>query len=316
MTQLAPIAIFAFKRLDLLKQTLRSLEACAEFPDSHVLVFSDSARSCVPGEEKAVLELRQWLRPWCAQRGATLHEANVNKGLRISIISGVTFTLEQHERVIVLEDDIVVSPSFLAFMNDALESCKNRTEIFQVSGYNVPHQRKLPGTGLLRVPGCWGWATWQRAWREYSDDAAKLLRQVLLKDVNAFNINSTYNYLESLERNAVGLADTWMVRWYASVYLRAGLTVYPGISLTRNIGFDKGGTNCTGGRTSRIFSRQRVGSKMPRVDWSSIGSAESPEFASALEEFYRWQQEQWGRPSLTERLQAKYRRLAREILHV
>lgn len=315
MTRLAPIAIFAFKRLDLLKQTLRALESCAEFQDSSIHVFSDAARSQVPSEEQAVFALREWLRPWCARHKATLHKADANKGLRTSIISGVASVLAQHERVIVLEDDILVSPSFLAFMNGALEACKDRSDIYQISGYNVPHRKTLPAIGLLRVPACWGWATWRRAWRNYSDDAAALLREVRLLGVNAFNINGAYNYLESLERNAAGRLDTWMVRWYASVYLRGGLTIYPGNSLTRNIGFDEGGTNCGSGSTARTFLRQRIDSHALRVDWSSIGSAETPEFIETLEEFYRWQQEQWGKPSLTERLQAKCRRIAKKVLH-
>src|SRR3546814_9462782 len=43
-----------------------------------------------------------------------------NLGLAQSIIIGVTQMLEQHEAVIVIEDDLLLSPYFLKYMNDAL----------------------------------------------------------------------------------------------------------------------------------------------------------------------------------------------------
>jgi hypothetical protein len=309
MNTCAPIAIFAFKRLDLLQQTLGVLERCREFSQSPIHLFSDGARENQPGEADAVAKLRSWLRPWCIRRGATLHSAEVNKGLRSSIISGVTAVLEKHDRVIVMEDDLIVSPRFLAFMNEALEGCRDRADIFQVSGYNIPHRNRLSAVGLLRVPACWGWATWRRAWACYSDDAAALLSEVRRRDVRAFNINGSYHYLESLERNAAGTQNTWMVRWYASVFLRAGLTVYPGQSLTRNIGFDGDGTNCGAGTTSRTFMRQRIAPDFPRVDWHGLGTVESPSFAATLEEFYHWQMHEWTKPTLRQRLRARCKRL-------
>ena len=160
-----PIAIFAFNRLDLLQKTLRALERCAGFPGGPLHVFSDAPRDGRATETDAVAKLRGWLRVWCARHCATLHEATENKGLRKSIVSGVTALLEEHDRVIILEDDIVVSPVFLQFMHSALDVFQEREDIFQVSGYFVPHRQKLPAAGLLRVPACWGWATWRRAWR-------------------------------------------------------------------------------------------------------------------------------------------------------
>ncbi|HVF38863.1 MAG TPA: hypothetical protein VM939_03110 [Gemmatimonadaceae bacterium] len=306
----APLALFAFNRLDLLQTTLASLERSRGFLSSPVHIFSDGARLDHPAEVAEVARLREWVREWCAQYGATLHEARTNRGLRTSIVSGVSDLLRVHDSVIVLEDDLVVSPSFLTFMNQAVDMYRDRRDIFQVSGYFVPHRRRLPPIGLLRVPGSWGWATWRRAWQHYSDDAGALLAELRTRDSDDFDVGGSYGHLEALERNAAGTLDTWLVRWYASVFLRGGLTVYPGQSLVRNIGFDPRATNCGPGGTARTYTRQKISRRPVRAEWHDIGSEETPEFVEALQEFNRWQQAQWVKPTWNERLRARLRVLA------
>lgn len=305
----APIAIFAFRRLDLLKQTLRALEACHGFAASPLVVFSDAARTGIPGEAGQVGRLRVWLRAWCARHGAELVEAPVNLGLRASITAGVSQVVERSGRVIVVEDDIVVSPWFLNYMNSALEAGEQHPSIYQVSGYFVPHRRALPTLGLLRVPTCWGWGTWRRAWRCYEDDAAALLAKISQCDIHAFDINGSYNHLDALQRNVEGTMNTWFVRWYASVFLQHGLTIYPATSLTRNIGFGGGGTNCGSGAMDRTFLRQRIDPGPVRVDWAALETTETPEYVATLEQFYRWQNLQWAKPTWRERVRGKIRRL-------
>jgi hypothetical protein len=304
-----PIAIFAFNRLGLLKKTLAALERCEGFPGGPLHVFSEASRDGLPAEAAAVNELRAWLRPWCARHHAILHEAATNRGLRVSIVSGVTALLQEHERVIVLEDDIVVSPVFIRFMHGALEVFRDRNDICQVSGYFVPHRMNLPPAGMLRVPACWGWATWRRSWQHYSDDAAALLAAIKARDVDAFDLNGSYANLEALENNAQGSLNTWFIRWYASVFLRGGLTVYPGQSLTRNIGFGGGGTHCGKGIMDNTYLRQMMDQGPLRVDWESFGGGEDPRFLRVLEDFYHWQNEQWVRPSWRQVWRSRWRRL-------
>jgi len=308
----APVAIFAYRRVDTLAKTLAALENCHGFNGSIVHVFSDAGESGRANTVDDVMQVREFLREWCERTGAFLHEASSNKGLRASIIDGVSSILEQQERVIVLEDDIVVSRTFLKFMNEALEAYAGRNDIVQISGNIVPHKRTLPPIGLLRMPACWGWATWRRAWRHYRDDAASLLVDIKSKDPYAFDMDDTYANLEALEKNATAQLNTWFVRWYASVFLQDGLTAYPGRTLTRNIGFDVVGTNCRPGPGTRRFSRQRIHDAPDIIDWDAIGTTETPAFLEAVKDFYRWQQFQWAKPTVRERLKARFALFARQ----
>ena len=309
MTALAPVAVFAFRRPDLLRRTLRALESCEGFRETPLFVFSDAARPDVAGESESVASVRSLLHDWAAKHNANVSEMPANLGLRRSILSGISSVLGSHDRIIVLEDDIVVSRGFLRFMNSALDGLKDRSDIVQVSGYFVPHSRRLPDAGLLRVPACWGWATWRRAWQLYRDQPAELAAEIRRGDVARFDIENSYAYLDALERNARGELDTWLVRWYASVFLQGGLSVYPSLSLTRNIGFAAGGTHTGPGRTAKAFLRQRIARDAADVDWSAIGAMESSAFAAALEGFYRWQHHEWVRPSWKERIAARWKLL-------
>lgn len=305
----APVAVFAFRRLDLLRRTLTALERCEGFASSPVVVFSDAARAGVAGEERQVEKLRVWLRRWCSRHGAELREAAVNRGLRASITGGVSELTERYGRVVVLEDDIVVSRHFLRFMKDGLAACEDRETIYQISGYFIPHRRRLPAVGAMGAPACWGWATWRRAWRWYNDDAAALYEQVRQRDTRAFDINGTYHNLEALRRNAEGTLDTWGVRWYASMFLRGGLVVYPALSLSRNIGFGGGGTNCGASAMDRIYLRQRIAREPVVADWAALAATPDQEYMKTLEEFYRYQHRQWTLTPWPVRLRAKVRRI-------
>lgn len=306
----APIAIFAFNRLDLLRKTLDALQKADGFEESPIYVYSDGAQRGHRQEADEVNRLRVWLRAWCGTHAAKLSESPGNRGLRPSIISGVGEILELHDRVIVLEDDILVSQSFLLFMNDALEACCEREDIMQVCGWFVPHTQKLPPVGLVHVPGSWGWATWRRAWRHYRDDAEWLLAEVRKRDVRAFNVNNSYGYLEALEKNANGALNTWAVRWYASMFLRGGLALHPALSLVRNVGFQSDGTNCGPEKTAATYTRQRVSRERVTIDRDGLGTEESPAYVAALENFYRWQQAEWVKPTWRERLRARLALLA------
>jgi hypothetical protein len=299
---LAPVALFAYKRLSTLKKAVAALERCKGFRDTRVTVFCDMPGSGRIQDAAPSKALQTWAAKWCEKNGAELRIAPENLGLRRSIVSGVTDMLSQAESVIVLEDDIVTSPSFLVFMNQALQAYRDRDDIMQVSGYFIPSSARLPAIGLVRTPGSWGWATWRRAWQHYSDDARALADDIARLDVNAFDINGSYPYFETLRKNAEGRLDTWAVRWYASMFRRGGLTLYPALSFTRNIGFGVDATNTTPTVIDRVYTNQRIRRRTISPHWESVGVNETESFVRALEQFYRWQNARWSAPTVRERV--------------
>jgi len=241
----APIALFCYKRPEHLARTLESLRVNPLARASQLHVFSDGPKHSA--DRSAVEQVRALIRNIKGFAEVLVHERVGNLGLAQSVIEGVTELSRTYGRVIVLEDDLVVAPTFLTFMNQALQRYQDEPKIMQVSGYMFPvaHSESVGSTFLCRVPASWGWGTWERAWKSLDLDSAKLL--VLLQQEGKqyeFNVKGVYPYIEHLKLQAEGKLDVWGVRWYASMFVRGGLCLYPGQSMVQNIGMDGSGFHC------------------------------------------------------------------------
>lgn len=245
MTDLAPIALFVYKRPRHTQQTLESLAANEGASESELFIFCDGPKR--PEDEKAVEEVRRLVksRQWCGK--INIIERDKNLGLANSIISGVTELCDKYGRVIVLEDDLLTSRYFLEYMNAALERYENEERVMQISGYMFPVEIKAETDAIfLPFTTSWGWATWKRAWVVFDKDMSSF--EILSKDKalrKAFDLDGSYPYFKMLESQRAGKIDSWAIRWYLSVFLKGGLTLYPAKTLINNIGFDGSGTHCT-----------------------------------------------------------------------
>jgi len=239
----APIALFVYNRPRHTRETVAALQRNALAAASDLWVFSDGARS--PEHEAVVAEVRAFIGSIAGFRSVTVVEQPANLGLARSIIDGVSRLCREQGRVIVLEDDIVVSPHFLRYMNDALRVYADEARVMHISGYLLPiSPRGLPETLFYRVSSCWGWATWQRAWQHYERDIDALERTMTPELRHEFNLRGACNdFWAQVEGNRSGLLNTWAIFWYATVFLRGGLCLHPSRALVRNIGTDGSGIN-------------------------------------------------------------------------
>jgi hypothetical protein len=97
----------------------------------------------------------------------------------------------------------------------------------------------------------WGWGTWARAWQHFDPESLGFAR--LKGDANLrkrFNLDGAYDYFSMLEAQIAGRVDSWAVRWYLSVFMRGGSTLFPVKTLVENCGFDGSGTHCGDGQSS------------------------------------------------------------------
>jgi hypothetical protein len=165
---LAPVALFAYRRPDHLGRTIEALLACSGADRTALTVFSDGAKG--PADQSLVGEVRAMLARIDGFASVRVIERPANVGLARNVIAGVTQILQESERVIVLEDDMVVSPDFLTYMNDALEMYAEDSRVVSIHGYVYPTQELLPDYFFLRGADCWGWATWRRGWSVFDPD--------------------------------------------------------------------------------------------------------------------------------------------------
>ena len=299
----APIALFAYKRPEHIRRLLESLATNREAGGSELHVFIDGPKNAhdtpLIQKVKRVAESKQWcgkVLVYCNQH---------NKGAPSQVINTVTEFCEEKERIIVLEDDLVLSPYFLSFMNHALDIYADQEKVMEVTGYLYPVNRSFTQSGFMRGSCGWGWGTWQRAWKFFERDGAKLLIQI--KEGNAryeFDYRGSHGFYKLLKSQVQGKIGGWDIRWAASIFLNDGLTFFPGKSLVQNIGLDGSGTNIPNTQSYRTTLSSAPISHFPNH------IEESEELLSATIDFFRSQKNLkilWEK--LTIRLKMKMSRL-------
>ena len=252
----APIALFVYNRLTNTKETVNALSKNMLAKESDLTIFSDGPKADKDIEK--VNEVRNYLKTITGFKSITIIESAVNKGLAASIISGVTEIVNKYTRIIVLEDDLVTSPYFLTYMNDALEMYENEEKVASIHGFIYPVKKELPETFFIKGADCWGWATWKRAWDLFESDGLKLLNELKNRKLTKeFNFNNSYSYTDMLERQIKGKNNSWAIRWYASAFLNDCYTLYPGKSLVANIGMNEG-THCVNGENFLDIYQEQI----------------------------------------------------------
>ncbi len=243
-----PIIIFAYNRPEHLQRLIDSLHQNPECTDTDLYVYADGAKIDGDANVDAVRDVINKIKRF---RSVKQIFRDKNIGLAANIIDGVTSTINQHGAAIVLEDDLVVTPHFIKYMQAALNHYKY-TNAFSIAGYtppvDIPNDYKYDTYAVMR--NCsWGWATWQDRWNRVDWDVKDFAE--FFADDNAVNdFNSAGNDLSTmLLKQQKGQIGSWSIRFcYASFRLQMP-TIYPVKSFVINGGADGSGSNV--GNTSK-----------------------------------------------------------------
>ncbi len=249
MRSLAPIVFLAYNRPDHTRQVLESLHRNKYADESLLFIYVDGPRAGATEETlAAIAAVKKVVREkkWCKE--VTIVEAEVNKGLVKSTTGAVTKMVNEFGKVIVMEDDNLVSPGFLTFMNDALDFYEDNSRVMHISAYARPDLDiaaiKEP-TYFFYHTTTWGWGTWKRAWDKFTHDAMAVREAVKKKgNIRKLNLDGTFEFFWGLYAVAKKGMNSWNTIWHSVVFLNDGLVLYPKRSLVSNIGHDGSGTNC------------------------------------------------------------------------
>lgn len=293
----APIALFVYNRPQHARQCLQSLAANPEFLRSPLYIFCDGTPDGRP--DPAVDEVRALARQM-VHPDKTVVEAPANLGLANAIIGGVNRVLQSHGQVIVIEDDLIVSPVFLDFMNRSLTHYQDNERVMQVCGhmYPIPVDTGSDAT-LLPLVSSWGWATWRRAWASFDPTMSaydQMVRDPALQ--HRFNLQGSMRSFVFLQRQHLGRINSWWIRWYLSVFTQDGLAVYPRCSLVRNNGFDGTGVHCGAGGSpydgdSMLHSQALT--RLPPAGLTDPDPATLDRLCSFMRTQNRWWKRVWRR---------------------
>jgi hypothetical protein len=240
MQNLAPIALFVYNRPDHTGRTLNFLQQNVLAKDSRLFIFSDAAKT--QKDQDKVNEVRELIKDVKGFHSVEVIERDNNLGLANSIINGVTRLVKEFGTIIVLEDDLVTSPYTLQYFNDALEKYAAEDKVMHIGAYMYPLKASnLPETFFYRIATSWGWATWERAWNNFQPDIEALMDDFDKQKINDFSLDGTMNFWKQMLEFRSGKNNSWAIRWYASIFLKGGLSLNPSQSLINNIGHDGSG---------------------------------------------------------------------------
>ena len=242
---LSPIILFVYNRPEHTRLTVEALQNNTLAKDSKLFIYSDAAKS--KNSELEVSNVREYIKNIDGFKSIRIIEREKNFGLANSIIDGVGKVINKYGKVIVLEDDIVTSPNFLQFMNNALDFYSDNKSIMSISGYmypcEIPYSYKKDILLFNRFSS-WGWGMWSDRWNLINFDITE--NDKIFHDKNLqkqFNVGGEDLY-NMLLLQLQGKINSWAIRTALASALNNKVTVYPVKSLVKNIGFDNSGVHC------------------------------------------------------------------------
>ena len=238
-----PVLVFVYNRPSHTREMLKALSLNEGADKTHVIIYSDGSKSA--SDKVWVAKVREECKQARGFFRLTLIERDKNYGLAENIISGVSHEIEKYGAVIVLEDDLVTSPGFLKYMNEALDFYSN-TNIFSICGYSP--QLKIPAeytysTYLAPRIGSWGWASWEEKWKKVDWEVADFYQFIRSprerKRFEAGGNDLPVMLLKQMQKKI----NSWAVRFTYACFKLDNRVVYPIQSLVRNAGIDGSGTH-------------------------------------------------------------------------
>ena len=236
----APIVMFTYNRTRYFEQTFDALAKCPEAAESELFIFSDGPKN--ESDSIKVGSVRRAIKKKMRERAfARMHliERKTNMGLSPSVIDGVTQVIERFGRVIVIEDDALVSPYFLKFMNAALDYYEDIDEIGSIAGYTpaIDFPPDYNEDVFTAHRSCsFGWATWQENWEDVDWELKEIRDFFKNRDmVRRLNANGSDRF-KRLYKLSKGEGSSWSVRFGAHLVKNSWLTIYPKFSYVINIG--------------------------------------------------------------------------------
>ncbi len=228
----AALIAVAYNRINSLRRLLRSLEKAAYDGEEVTLIISID-KSDTDEVERFAADYR-W--PHGPKR-VKLHERNM--GLRAHILSQGEEEFDEFDTLVILEDDIIVSPVFYAYVRQTVGAYAGNPAIAGISLYSFPLNyltgrpfEPLHGghdVFFMRTAQSWGEVWTREAWRKFHE---------------WYKANTDFKPDVDVPRPLFGWSRSWL-KYHTRYCIETGrYFVYPYVSLTSNCG--DAGTHTTG----------------------------------------------------------------------
>lgn len=247
MKSLAPVLVMVYDRLDSLKNAITSLKTNELAKHTHLYVVSDAPYK---DEHKEIIaKVREYINSISGFEKVEGIFWESNKGSFQSGKDATSYIFGKYDKIIALEDDIVVSNRFLEYMNNALDCYEDDKRIFSITSHlhykkniipkNYPHD-----VFLLKMFNPWGNAFWKDRY-EAIDWNLEGLESFLQDKKQVYQINQISTHLLPLLQDVCYQHKKYTdVMFCYNMFKKNQYTLYPTKALSVNRGHDGRGEHC------------------------------------------------------------------------
>jgi hypothetical protein len=242
-----PILVLGFNRPDRVRQLLASLSTLAP---QQLFFAVDGPRRDRPSDQELVTQTQKSaeLINWDCEIHTQFQVENLGCGRGVT--AGIDWFFSHVPEGIILEDDIILSPSFFPFCAELLDKYRDDNRVWCVSGSNRLPQEKVSQDFSYRfstIPQIWGWATWADRWKEYAFDISGwrsngLSSVKLLQTVN-YRLGAFAYWSANFDLMAKMAVDTWDIQLINAAMRNGGLGAIPNVNLVENLGWGEEATH-------------------------------------------------------------------------
>jgi len=249
MSLSTPVVFLMFNRPDL---TQIVFEMIAKAKPEMLFVVADGPR--FPEEADKCAQARAIIDrvDWECDVFTNYSDKNLGCGRRVA--SGIEWVFSNVEEAIFLEDDCLPSMSFFSFCQVLLEKYRHDERIMTINGNNFQSGRSRTKYSyhFSKYNGCWGWASWRRAWQYYDYEMKTwpefkqtgMLEMICEDPYERKYWTRLFNsmYEDPYKKN------TWDHQWKYACWSQSGLSIEPRVNLVSNLGIGRPDATHTTGK--------------------------------------------------------------------
>lgn len=246
MNRYAPIIVLVYDRLEHFSRCINSLKTNRLASESALYVVSDAAYK--KEDEEKVFKVREYALSINGFKDVKYLFRDKNVGAHNSCKEAIQEVLAVNDSYIIIEDDIVVAPSFLQYMNDGLTYYQKEKKVFSICGFKSSFLLPINYKKDIYFYPCnspWGFATWKDRWENVNFDYIDRLKE-LKKDKQKYKAFTSIGFyikgiLMADSRKEIVAGD---LRIYYHMFQKNMCSIFPVVSKTQNWGFDGTGEHC------------------------------------------------------------------------
>ena len=275
-----------------LQRTLESLSRCNCVANRRIYLVVDGMRDDNPGDVTLLHEVLKVVEYYKSRvfPHLILIVRDRNLGCAKNVSLAISEVLSKYESVIVVEDDLLVSKTFLEFMDTALDFYRDDGRFWCINGHLSPFfnasRTNLPDVFPVLRNNSWGWAIWKDRW-ECTDLSLPSWNQkkndtVFLRalDLAGFDLRGL------VDAQSMGALDSWAVPCTYHMVCKGLWAVQPKYTLVKNIGFVKSATHTNSNvpmiTKQKYYNFKPIFRKDVTLDYRAIEELRRPWFKKNL----------------------------------